>query len=58
MDKNYFGLVCEAISQANQANRIKNFKKIKKDESNFEFQANEKHYLINLDIKPLVLKPN
>lgn len=46
MDKNYFGLVCEAISQAN---RIKNFKKIKKDESNFEFQANEKHYLINLD---------
>ena len=49
MDKNYFGLVCEAISQANQANRIKNFKKIKKDESNFEFQANEKHYLINLD---------
>lgn len=46
MDKNYFGLVCEAISQAN---RIKNFKKIKKDESNFEFYANEKHYLINVD---------
>lgn len=46
MNKNYFETVCEVISQTD---KINNFKKIKKDENNFEFNANEKHYLINVD---------
>lgn len=46
MNKNYFETVCEIISQTD---KISNFKEIKKSENNFEFYANEKHYLINVD---------
>lgn len=46
MNKNYFETVCEIISQTD---KISNFKEIEKSENNFEFYANEKHYLINVD---------